>query len=275
MFVKGKWGFGRSRGNALLNPPDFEERSERLDMVFADYLKGRSVAIVGRGEMPEQGGYIDSHDVVVRIHDHRPYYAPIEDRYAQEHDLGDDFPYDPSGEAPPQGMSIVGAPDWYSRLGRRCDVMYYHRVEVNESPEQFERNAKQEAAAFRERGGKFLCAESWFNHQMDTELLWQDIGVRFLTMDHWLNTMRALKGSRPFAGALVVTDILRHDVERVYITGMSRQWIEDDYKKSVFISRAPGPPEWFSADNNLRFLVNLETECPGRVTIDENMKKSV
>ena len=46
---------------------------------FAEFIRGNSVAIVGRAEYLnelEQGEYIDSHDVVIRAHSNLPYPSP-------------------------------------------------------------------------------------------------------------------------------------------------------------------------------------------------------
>ena len=265
------------------NQYDFSEKSRVLDKTFSDYLKGRSVAIVGRGgleymEGMEQGEYIDSHDVVIRIHDPRPYSCEQRE-YFEKHNLGA-YPYDPYGGVPPWGMSMKPVPEeWHSRVGKRCDVMYFHRGRIKESwwrklPEHesdeslelFLQNMTKEYQSFRRNGGKFLCAESWLNHQYDTEMFWQDVGVRYLTQDHWLNTMRAIGGSRPFAGTLVTTDVLRHEVERVFITGMSKYGTAGEFAEES--ERGGLQPE-----NDLRYLLGLARAHPHRVAIDKNMHR--
>ena len=57
----------------------FQPQTPRLNEEFAAYLENKSVAIVGRSGIHElvQGEFIDSHDVVVRVHYMVPYNRQI------------------------------------------------------------------------------------------------------------------------------------------------------------------------------------------------------
>ena len=238
----------------------FEEQSRQLDIDFAEYLKGKTVAIVARGGLTEieQGDFIDSHDVVVRIHDMRPYdfddvLSPISDPW----------------KGTPKSRRLMNVPkDWVSRVGSKCNICYFCCIVPNEVPlEEKLKSYEREITAFRKIGGKFICAESIYNHCCLGELVWQEhYDIRYLTIDHFLNTMRII-GSTPYAGSIIVTDILRYDIEKVYITGMP-----------FFISREKGMDDprgedHYTPKDNLNFLINLTQKYPDRISVDENMKE--
>ena len=71
-----------------------------LNRQMAEYLDGKSVAILGRGPSLSacNAEIIESHDVVARVH--RP--APVEDWW------------------PPPLVQ----PEWQSRVGHRTDILY-------------------------------------------------------------------------------------------------------------------------------------------------------
>ena len=228
----------------------FEEKSRRLDKEYAAYLKGKSVCIVARGGLynMEQGEFIDSHDVVVRVHNMQPYSS------------------DNCRQHVPVMGHIMNVPEpWQSRVGSKCNILFFCHIMHGKPKEFVLKIFTNELKAFREIGGKFLCGESWLNHSSLSELVWRSIfPIRYLTHDHYLNTMRAIGGSNPYGGTLVAADILRHDIERVYITGMPGY----PNHKDPFGNSDAQPV------NDLRFLVDLSIKHPDRVSIDDNMKQA-
>ena len=227
----------------------------------------------------EQGEFIDSHDVVVRIHELWPWEGATK-RYAA--DLSD--------------RTMTVPERWRSRIGSKCHVLF-PRVNIQWVDKIEEKLSfwKREVEAFRVNGGQFLCGESWCNHgafradgdkeswsqhcAFDEAMFHKHFDIRYLTIDHWLNTLRELvlvlrrtasdylgngwldfprPSPRPYSGTLVAADILRYDVERVYITGMPNNLPD----RSPIENRA-----------NLGFLVSLADRFPERVSIDKNMRE--
>ena len=147
----------------ILSPSDFEEKSIRINLEYADYLRDKTVAIVSRGvsEDFEQGELIDSHDVVVRVHNTYPYTRQY-----------------PTGRIPiVAGRQLTAVPDeWHSRIGSKCDIMFFKYIidkidthstdsrcnwSITDECTSFILHCiKHEAETFYENGGKFLCAEN-------------------------------------------------------------------------------------------------------------------
>ena len=237
-----------------MNPmlSSFEEKSTRLNKEYAEFLRGKSVCVVGRGglENMEQGEFIDSHDVVVRMHELWPW-----EKAEHPGNTSDGF----------REKSMVVPERWRSRIGSKCHVLFI-KIELAWVRYAEEKLSfwKREVEAFRVNGGRFLCGESWFNHsRFDAALYSEHFDIRYLTIDHWLNTLRELMRIAgeyicPYSGTLVAADILRYDVERVYITGMPNNLPD----RSPIENRA-----------NLGFLVSLADRFPERVSIDKNMRE--
>ena len=243
----------------ILAPSDFQEKFLRLNLEYADYLRDKTVCIVGRGglEGMEQGEFIDSHDVVVRLHNMEPYTKRCK---------GPSY-----GEQPkfPENGIIMNVPsEWQSRIGSKCHILFFDNVYRNMSEELIRRCIEENEKAFRAIGGKFLCGESWPNHHTASEVVWQSMcDIRYLTLDHWMNTARLIGGSNPYAGTLIVTDILRHEVKRVYITGMPNFITKDNIDDPMLDTDC-------CPKNDLGFLVKMAGIYPDRVTIDDNMKQA-
>lgn len=241
--------------NTILSKEHFNEKSGRLNEEYADYLRNKSVVVVGRGGLDhlEQGDLIDSHDVVVRIHDMCPYKS------GNVRDC-------PSNE----GRHIMNVPEeWQSRIGKTCNILFFsHIINFIETPEFIKKCIHSEAKAFQSIGGKFLCAESWMNHRQPCEMFWQELyDVRYLTMEHYINTMRLIGGTFPYGGTLVVSDIIRHEIKSLYITGMP-MFITRHNRDDPF-----GLPN-SKPVNDLNFLVGLAHKYPSRVSVDSNMQEA-
>ena len=83
--------------------------------------------------------------------------------------------------------------------------------------------------------------------------------------------MRLIGGTNPYAGTLIVTDILRHEVKQVYITGMPLFITKDNMNDP---SGNPDKDYNWNPKNDLRFIVGLADKHPERVVIDDNMKQA-
>ncbi len=179
---------------------DFKDKTDELDAQFAEYLKDKSVAVVGVAALDdmEQGELIDSHDVVVRIHYAVPYegYCGTE-RNPENYDRWYYPPFIP--------------PEWQSRIGKRVNVFYHKEFVAVEMPKLVD--------AFREAGGEFLCLEYGANlFHYDCCNVRKVAPCRYLTNDHFLNVMEVVEDV-PLAGSLIIGDILRHDIKSLYLTG--------------------------------------------------------
>ena len=195
--------------NAIVQKPRGQRRIHRLNQLdnyhlglhrrFANYLKGKSVAILGRGPSLQscEASVIESYDVVVRTH--RP--APVENWW------------------PPPLVQ----PEWQDKVGSRTDILYSSLGNVNE--EFIERVVN----SFKDEGGLFLCRpHPWYTmHRLkDCIIMERFMPVRYLDVGLYNELTRALDlgikwGGNPFPGTLVVADILSHNVSRVFIGGMT------------------------------------------------------
>ena len=92
---------------------NFEEMTPTLHVEFAEFLRGKRVAMVGKGVCPDiaQGEYIDSFDIVVRVHWPIPYHNDILPGDRSEDKPG--IKWDPPPFMPPH---------WQHILGKRTDI---------------------------------------------------------------------------------------------------------------------------------------------------------
>ena len=223
---------------------NFEDKYNELDYQFADYLKDKSVAIVGRAGLDdlEQGQHIDSHDVVVRLHQVIPYSS-----YS--------VPKEPSlWEYPP----FVPA-EWQSRIGLKTNV-FYHK-------EFYPPHFTAFLSAFHDSGGKFIAVEYlenlWSHSCCEIRRL---APCRYLTNDHFLNVMESI-GAPPFAGTIALGDILRHDIKSLYITGFPTFYTADGSFLAHEITQN-SEHKVFMNFNWIRNLCRLNNE----ITTDTNME---
>ena len=201
---------------------EFEDKYNALDDDFRDYLKGKRVAIIGRAALDnlEQGEWIDSHDVVVRVHQVIPYEG-----------------YTVPAEAPRWEYPPFVPIEWQSRIGSKCSVFYHKEFHPP--------NFSGLVTAFNEAGGRFLCHEYLEN-------LWSYSCVeirkmapcRYLTNDHFLNVMEVV-GDLPYAGSLIIGDLLRHDIKSLYFTGFPTMYQADGTLL---------PDEWIQQNKYMNFM---------------------
>lgn len=249
---------------SVLNlPTPMEEKSRRLDEEFADFVRGKSVAVVGRGGIHdiEQGEFIDSHDVVVRVHNMVPH-------------LGDGPPPKGAPSSYPQPPGDYGKVpnDWHHRIGKRCDVWYMRRRLLGDVPHgEIVKEARRLASEFYGNGGRFVCVEHYHMHEDADETVWRDeFEIRYVTWEHYVNVMSMIGGSRANHGVIIVADLLRHEIKRLYVTGMPFWFNKDGIMESGVDECSH--PTW-SAYDNLAFFAKLAEKRSDRFSIDDNMKK--
>lgn len=209
--------------------PGFKEHTPRLNEEFARYLEGKTVAIVGRSSLHnlEQGDYIDQFDVVVRMHDYVPCHpGQLKRTYKIP-------PFVPE--------------EWHSRIGRRVNIFYQKFRGGSEE------HIKKRVNAFREDGGRFFCCEEPANCNTFKSLIVQRfIRTRYISLEHILNTI-AHVGTRPFAGTLVISDIVRHNIKAAYLTGFPCFLDMDEYDPDHETKR----PSQEDCIANLKFIKQL------------------
>ena len=212
---------------------------------FAAYLDGKSVAIVGRSNLDdlEQGDKIDSYDVVVRMHHPLPHVPKDSPYFPVEHEY--------------EGFNFKYPEHWKKRIGTRTDIFYLSDLEDNSVA-----LAAKDLDNMKPIG--YVCCEPDCNMFLASQLAEQRY-VRFITHGH-VSCCTNLLGSVPLKGTSIICDILKHGVERAYITGFPC-WIgEDDTIKSEW-EPMPGVKPW----NDFNFLKKLS--CHERVEVDPLMQE--
>lgn len=229
--------------NTLHALPGFEEHTPRLNREFAKYLEGKTIAIVGQSSLHnlEQGDYIDQFDVVVRIHRRVPYHPG-----QQEH----------AYKMPP-----FVPEEWQSRIGRRVNIFYQKFRGGSEE------KIKKNVDAFREDGGRFFCCEEPLNcNTFESLIVQRYIKTRYISLEHILNTI-AQVGSRPFAGTVVISDIVRHSIKAAYLTGFPCFLDIDEYD--------PDHEKWRPCQEacitNLKFISQVSRY--DHITVDSVMER--
>lgn len=172
-----------------------------LDRQMAEFLDGKSVAILGRGPSLAtcDAEIIESHDVIVRVH--RP--APIEDWW------------------PPPLVQ----PEWQSRVGSRTDILYSSMGTGKRGMDDHQREwINRVCKAFKDEGGVFFCRPHPF-YALNTNAVSDFIesvhyDIRFVDVGIYLR-LRQLFKTFPFPGTLAVVDILSFNVSELYIGGMT------------------------------------------------------
>ena len=232
----------------------------RLNNEFADYLRGKRVAIVGRAglESIEQGEFIDSHDVVIRFNRVVPYRPDYDGReglneHGHTHYAYEWFRYDIF-------KNHFVPEEWWPRLGRKTNV-YYHRLR-NGNRKWIDEYVKK----FHADGGKFICFGLHGMPHIHHTTIDDITDVRYLDWEIIVKTTR-LVGVTPLEGTWVICDVLSHDIESAYITGFPcycnpSDMHSDSTDRSYNIKPHP---------KDLMFLASLLDT--GRVTFDNHMMK--
>ena len=228
----------------------FQSNQHNLDRAFAEYLEGKTVAIVGRANLDQkQGRLIDTHDVVVRMHSALP--------YTRQPAIGEYSGWENGEKVTDWKWPPFVPEEWQSRIGKRTSI-FYHKFRSG-SPDWLKTNVD----AFRADGGEFFCVATFENaNSLESTNIWEIIPVRYLNTEHFLNTFRAV-GSRPMAGTMVITDILRHNVKSVYITGFPC-YVRPDQPEGV--SRSS-----HVTINDFKYLATLGSQYAERIQYDPLM----
>lgn len=192
--------------NAIPEPIlKFKNNQAELNKAFADYLHNRSVAIVGRTNLHqlEQGDLIDSHDVVVRVHEI--------------------VPYSPDYEFRPDNICDIYVPEeWRSRIGSRIDI-FYHRVRANtalfKDSHDIDNSTIERVDQFWKQGGKFLCYEDPRPVPLRFAIPQRITDIRYVDLALYANLALEIGTDSVVSGIVVIGDILRHSVKSVYIAG--------------------------------------------------------
>ena len=241
--------------------------SDELEQRFGEYLKGKSVAIVGRAGIwnIEQGEFIDSHDVVVRTHCTVPYHLDFD--YMAHHEF-DDIPKNDEEFVPKR---------WHTIVGRKTNILYHRfRHSLDHKAEIRAQKILTYYRKFEEAGGKFWCYEDGRIYPSESNAnVGTLVEVRYLLPqlsfdlmrehfdlpvgEYWAFNKMLLSGTR------IVDDILSHDVKKLYITGFPC-YFEPDQPHERGKGKAPMEP--YPMD--LQFLFNLQNA--GVATFDSHMK---
>lgn len=172
-----------------------------IDVKFAKYLQGKSVAIVGRASYLrylKQADWIDSHDVVARLHK--------------------GVPYDGTNGHPTwyYNRAFVD-PDLQRMMGSRVNVFIKTLHDITDVD-----LAKDILKAFKEAGGKFITNE--LPYHGDCKFVNPEVEklvgeVRTFSWEDERELQRAI-GAISLTGTNAIADIINHDVGPVYITGI-------------------------------------------------------
>lgn len=219
----------------------------RMNEDFAAYLDGKSVAIVGRANLEglEQGDKIDSYDVVVRMHYPLPYVPKDSSYFPVEHEY--------------KGFNFNYPKHWKKRIGARTDIFYLSDLEDDSV-----------ALAAKDLDNmkpiRYACCEPDCSMFLASQLAEQRF-VRFITYGH-VSCCANLLGSVPLKGTSIICDILKHRVEKVYLTGFPC-WITPAGRISEGYdpNGMPGSKPW----NDFNFLKKLSYH--ERVEIDPLMQE--
>lgn len=164
-----------------------------LEKEFAEYISGKSVAILGRGPSLRScsADVVESYDIIVRVH--RP--APVADWW------------------PPPFVQ----PEWHDRVGTRTDVLYTSLGNVDHA------FIERIMTNFIKEGGRFVCRPHPL-YAMSTRY-WSDriesyMPMRYVSIGLYHELYKHL-GMQPFPGTIVLADILNHNISQLFIGGMT------------------------------------------------------
>lgn len=227
----------------------WDEQMPRIYQEFADYLRGKRVAMVGKGapEHERQGDFIDLFDVVVRVHWPIPYHADIKPGDRSEDKPG--LKWDPPPFVPEKWQPIVG---------KKTHIFYT-------SLHGGDRNwCKSIVDAFAADGGKFICeVHPGIMPRPPEGKLMEHYPVRQLVPELYYHLRQSIV-SEPFGGTIAIADICRHEVTEVYLTGFSC-FISDEHPTGTTDNPHVVPL------NDFRWLRNFVRQHPDRIKIDDFM----
>ena len=181
----------------------YKNSESDIDRRFAEYLDGKTVAIVGRANLHtlEQGEFIDSHDVTVRVHSV--------------------IPYTPDN----QGIKTVQShvPDeWKPIVGSRVDILY-HRL-LSDSKKwadtgKIHPHLIQQINEFWEQGGRFICHEDPKPFPLRYAIPSLIAEIRYPSLALYAHLVVELRKDLVEPGIIAICDVLSHNIKSAYITG--------------------------------------------------------
>ena len=215
---------------------------------YADYLRGKSVAVVGLAPYlldVEQGEYIDSHDVVIRVHGGAP---------------GEPKPIDPK-----VGITPV---EYYHLLGKRTNVLY--------SNFQYYSNIKRDCDIFVNTGGRFVCCANLYfaiggikwslgvqdMFDRETQLRIGDVGF-------YKDCVRNIGTCPILDGTMSLLDVIRHDFGKLYVTGVSNYHTADENPYDNFHATKHG----YKPYKDHAYLKQV-IQADSRIEVDAIMQRS-
>tara|TARA_A100001011_G_C14311427_1_gene845794 strand:+ start:293 stop:1069 length:777 start_codon:yes stop_codon:yes gene_type:complete len=193
---------------------------EELDQVFSDYVRGKSIALVGPSETStgqKEGELIDSFDIVARVKS---------------------FMY-------PEEMQLD--------LGRRCDILYTtearDRVDIQEYRTYTHPYTGEKTYHYEKFSGfeqykdlEFVIStypkDEWFSNrytQQLNDLRKSDIvKCRFVNSESYFRAKE--KTDRPNSGFSAILDILSFDIKSLNIFGLDfhRAMYRENYQNSLY-----------------------------------------
>ena len=229
---------GAYSGGLVKHPqyePIYTYKNDQADINrrFAEYLEGKTVAIVGRANLHqlEQGEFIDSHDVVVRLRSTQPYMPDIGHKVTIH--------------------SVVPA-DYRRLVGSRTDV-FYHAIPDENKEGRLKKDAKIAVEQFYENGGKFLCNADCQFVPLRYTLIDQFTPVRYVNDIFKIRLRQKLNARNLVDGVIVIADILSHNIKSAYITGFPC-YFDGMYKGQ---EEAPRWHDWSGNCIALRFIHDM------------------
>lgn len=241
------------------------EYIDSLNRMFSEYLSGKSVALVGRSCLDdiEQGEFIDSHDVVVRVHKAVPYTST-------DTSVEDNFYKNPQNDPVKAGEFVPER--WHPIIGKRVNV-FYHRVEHKNDPGYYQ----NWLTIFRDAGGEWICHDchrgtgSWQLHFMQNYA-----PVRYVDWELKGEIVCEIK-QKAEAGTIIIADLLRYDLRSLYVTGfpcMMDNFIRKDSPYShARLRNHPSPQNHIGPQSFANFKYVYEICQDPRVSVDKNMRK--
>lgn len=226
---------------------------------FAEFISGKSVAIVGRAEYlneVEQGEFIDSHDIVIRTHSNLPWPSP---------------PFELSFESPD---SFVPQ-SHHARLGTKTDAFapsnlpHWAPYYVDEIlPQLIKRNCQ------------WMIQHKIYNVPgvpddpgKRTELAVIDyVSDRYMPVfvaspEVFDDVTHALDYCFPMPGTLLIEEQVRLNPARLYVTGFTCYMDNKDQWLNARVALVREHKPLY----DLRYLRNLQRE--GRIEADDTMKR--
>lgn len=232
---------------------------EKFNEEVSEYLKGKTVAIVGPASTAlgtGKGEFIDSHDVVVRIN--KEFFAIP----GREKDIGTRtdvlysclVPTQTAGGVRLLNKKFIHAQPWKAVVWAAFSK---HLLTLNEPPDFY---AYKNMANFCKRvDGKFP--------------------VGHIDPDVWVKAYWGSKG-KPCTGTNAILDLLNRDVKSLYITGLSffKTGYVPNYRRGLESARAAHKhiirSSHSSGDNQFKYVCSV-IDGDSRVVLDSFLKEAV